>query len=108
MKIDGNYALLHLLNNDINLQSQRSPAFALFNKEKIRRFQQLNEYRLRLLDKNHTALVKKYVQHDEEGKPKTQKNDKGGEEYLYESEEKKDQHTKEHEEFMSQGIDILS
>lgn len=66
------YGELSALEQDIRRQQQISPAFVIFNKEKIRRFYQQNNLRLKILQDTIKDLVSKHVLHDEKDKPVTQ------------------------------------
>ncbi len=71
MKTNITYAYLTALEQDILRQSQISPAFNLFHREKIKRFYQDNQLRLKIMNDTMQGLVKKYVLHDENDKPLT-------------------------------------
>jgi hypothetical protein len=107
MKLDSNYGVLNNILTDVAHQSNVSPAFALFNRDKIKRFHQLNQYRIERLGKEQDKLVDQYVKKDEEGKPLSQKNEAGKLEYIYETEELKTQHTEAWEKLMKQDVEIL-
>ena len=63
-----NYHTLAAIMEDITLQSQRSPAFAYFNKQKILNFHSKNKVRIEIFQQKAQELLNFYVQKDKNGK----------------------------------------
>ncbi len=97
-----NYQDLAFLNEDIERQMSYSPAFSLFNRDKIHQFKNSTKLRSQVLTDEIKYLEDVYVKKDEEGKPMLQKNEETKtEEYLYDSEEQRAAHKKELNDFLS-------
>jgi hypothetical protein len=100
MRQEINYHALRAIVDDIEVQQRRSPAFSLLNREKIRRFYQQNGLRVQTLNKNLDQFVTDYVVH-EEGKPKTQDGENGRKEYVFVSDQQKEEYLAKYNEFMN-------
>lgn len=105
MKDQFNYQTLHELEKDIELQSQASPAFAFFHREKTWRFFQNNQYRLSVLHKTMEEIRDKYVKKDDEGKLLT-KNIDGKKLWDFDNEENEKKYLDEWNAFMQITFDI--
>lgn len=67
MKIQSTYKELLNIDQDIIQQMDISPAFALFNREKIKRFKQDNAVRLKILADTINELMESHVNKDSKG-----------------------------------------
>ena len=72
-----------------------SPALKLFLGRQIVSFFSKNQQRLESLHEKIAQLVKKYVTHDEKGKPVTEKNKDGVEVYLFKDKETEELYVKD-------------
>lgn len=106
MNIQANYDTLCQLRNDIQLQSQKSIAFALFNQQKIKNFFQQNSMRLQIADKKMNELIEKHVEHGEDLKPIVLEENDGMVKHKFLSEEDEKTFNDEYKVFMSRGITI--
>jgi len=68
MKQQSTYKELMNIDQDIRIQMSASPAFVLFNREKIKRFQQDNAVRLKMLADTINELMESHVSKDSKGK----------------------------------------
>lgn len=103
------YADLNDIEQDIQLQQRRSPAFSLFNREKIKRFYQQNRVRLQVLSDTMKKLITEYVLHedDEKGNPKPVTHEVEGQlQYKFIDEEKEEEYEAKAKEFMNMSIEI--
>lgn len=99
-----NYQLM-LLRDDINAQTNQSPAFAFFNDQKIKNFFSRNAMSLALL-RNKTAEIKKqYCLVDESGEPLIKEVD-GRKELVYPSQEANDLCKEELTEFLNRLVSV--
>jgi hypothetical protein len=69
MTKDSNYNELALIMGDIETLSIQHPTYWIFNREKIKKFQDNNEVRIGILHKQKDALVKKFAKLDDSGNP---------------------------------------
>lgn len=93
------------LDKDVQKQMNESPAFFFFNKTKIDALYQKNTLLFKIINERMAGFVKKYVQHDEEGKPLTE--EKNGEKvYVFATEADREQYLAEQQEFLSLTIHI--
>jgi len=67
MKIQSTYKELLKIDQDIIQQMDISPAFALFNRNKIKRFKQDNAVRLKILADTINELMESHVNKDPKG-----------------------------------------
>lgn len=106
MKQEITYQQLDQLSTDIQKQVSQSPAFYYFNKEKIKRFYQLNQLRLQAIEEKKKSLVKKYVQH-ENREPLTKDNEQGTKVYVFADRFNEDAYIAEYTTFMNQSLPLL-
>ncbi len=107
MQQTGTYGYLWNVHQDILRQCKQSPAFQLFNHNKIREFNSINGMRLQHIKEQLQLLVEKYVLHEEkEGKlqPVIKANSNGVPEYQFETEDMKQQYIKAHADLMSTQV----
>lgn len=67
MKIQSTYKELMNIDQDIVFQMNNSPAFSVFNREKIKRFKQENAVRLKILADTVNELMESHVNKDSKG-----------------------------------------
>lgn len=108
MTKNATYGDLWNIHMDIQLQSQRSPAFQALLHNRIKDFYNHNNMRIRILQEKMDALVAEFVQHDENLKPLTLKNDKGITEWKFETPENRETYIKRYNELMSIQIMITA
>ena len=101
-----NYHALWQLEQDIDRQMEKSPAFALFNREKIKRFGMQNQHRLSVMHKQMDTLRDTYVKKDDEGVLMTKSDDSGKKVWVFEDEETEKKYLAEWNEFMQITFDI--
>lgn len=99
------YHQLYILLLDIQNWQASSPAFALFNSQKIKRFYEQNNLRIQVLNKKLSELTDKYVKKTGDGKLSVVKVN-GRDEYEFETEENKIEYGKAFEEFMSRSLEF--
>ncbi len=90
--------------NDISQQMEVSPAFKLFNKEKISRFFDRNRNRLEIIIEKRKELISLYVKH-ERGQPVTIESD-GVQVYDFDDNENKEKYMAAINEFMNRTLDL--
>ena len=69
MKVQSNYMELLLIRNDINSNLKTSPAFRLFNIQKINSFFKNNIMRINIADEKLREMQQKFIKHDDQGEP---------------------------------------
>ncbi len=106
MKITGTNNQLLQIRREIQEYSANSITYALFNQEKIKRFYQLNNIRLGLVDEKLNALVKKFVKHDDEQKPIKLKEAEGLAEWDYNNEDDRKAFFIEYADLMNKNLTI--
>ena len=94
---------LQLLRNDINSQTHRSPAFYFFNRPRIERFFHQNALALKVLQSREDELIRKYVQHDESGKPMTRQ-ENGELVWVFATDELRQQYLEDQENILSKAV----
>lgn len=99
-----NYQLM-LLRDDISRQSKESPAFAIFNKEKINRFFNQNAISLKILASRTAEIKKKHCILGEDGEPVTVETD-GRTEIQFPTDKAKKACTDEITEFLNRTVTI--
>lgn len=77
MTIKGNYRMLFELRADLLEQSRKSIVFRTLHQKNIQFFKEYNKATLAKAEAIDAAMVKKYVVHDETGKPVIEKQEHG-------------------------------
>lgn len=104
MTLQITYNDLMLLERDI-YEQMKSPAFKIFNQDKIKRFFQLNSMRLNAMHETMNALIKKHVLHDEKDKPVTFE-ENGAMRYKFKNNDDETIYKEEAEKFLSRTIKL--
>jgi len=101
MTQDCTYGQLQAIINDINRQCTQSPAFELFNREKIKRFYQQNAIRIQSLHDRRNKIFEANVKKDEKGEHYLQVDVDGKKDWDFISDEHKAVFEKETAEFLT-------
>jgi len=99
-----NYQLM-LLRDDINKQANESPAFAIFNQEKISRFFNKNAITLKILSTKVADIKKEHCILGEDGEPLTHEVD-GRKEIQFATDEAKKACTDQITEFLNRTVTV--
>src|SRR5688572_7421410 len=104
------YHQLRAIAMDVDQQRKSSPAFAAFNKEKIRRFFDQNQFRLSAMNEGILKIAKKHCELDVDGNPMTHEVKKKGKptsvEYKFKDAAAEKAYNEEYDHFMSTSFRI--
>ena len=101
-----NYKELLQIDNDIQIQ-MKSPAFELFNREKIKRFYNLNKLRLNILKTKLAAMMTEHIRTDDTTGEFMKINvGDGVEHWLFKTDADKEEYEAKWIALMSHGVEI--
>lgn len=90
---------------DIQMWENNSPAFAIFMKEKIKRFRQQNHLRIQSLQDEFQKLIDKHVQKTPDGQPEIMAL-KDKQKFRFLDDEHENQYEEEYKKLMDKGFDV--
>lgn len=105
MKQKINYQQLSHLSAGI-AEVNKSVGLSFLLRKEIQNFYSRNAIRVNVLDETMSKLIKKYVLHDEEGKPVISRDEKGNDVYQFADKEEETKYLEEVEKFLNVSFDI--
>lgn len=103
------YGQLASIRDDLAFYKKNSPAFCLFNDEKIKRFFSDHQHSLRVFDERRQKLIAELVKHDADGVPVTEKNEDGQIVYVFDTTEKEKEYIDRYNKLaMQKALSILN
>lgn len=103
------YGQLASVRDDIVFYRKNSPAFCLFNDEKINRFFSDHQHSLRVFDERRQKIISELVKHDHDGVPMTEVGENGQVLYVFDTPEKETEYLERYNKLAQQkALSILN
>ena len=106
MQQTSTYQQLLIIERDIQKQSQYSPAFAVFNANKIKDFYQRNQMHLKVANEKLNAMMEDHIAKDEEGKWRTEEKD-GSKFFVCKTDEDYNLYKEKYDALMARNVTIV-